>query len=118
MREGDILADRYRVGVLIGAGGTSSKRPSMTTTQLQHRSLDRRWRGAHLVAAFSADGRSIAVGSEAGIIAVVDVVSLDEVCAHWPGHRGAVRALALAPDGKIFASAGDDGQILIWPLVP
>jgi hypothetical protein len=32
------------------------------------------------------------------------------------GHEGAVRALAWAPDGKSFASAGDDGTIRVWDV--
>ncbi len=31
-----------------------------------------------------------------------------------PGHRGAVRALAVEPLGKGFASSGHDGQVLLW----
>lgn len=36
---------------------------------------------------------------------------------HWSGHGGqAVRALALSDDGRMLASGGDDGRVVLWPL--
>jgi hypothetical protein len=34
------------------------------------------------------------------------------------GHTGGVNALGVAPDGSWLASAGDDGTVRIWNLVP
>lgn len=34
----------------------------------------------------------------------------------FTGHRGGVRSLAMAPDGKSMASGSDDGGVLVWDL--
>lgn len=35
----------------------------------------------------------------------------------WPGHgKQAVRALAFSDDGRMLASGGDDGRVVLWPL--
>ncbi len=33
---------------------------------------------------------------------------------HLTGHTQAIRALAWSPDGRLLATAGDDGMVLIW----
>ncbi|MCA9686560.1 MAG: WD40 repeat domain-containing protein, partial [Myxococcales bacterium] len=48
---------------------------------------------------------------EAGIFAATR--SLHDV-RELPGHAGNIIDLAFAPDGKLLASAGRDGQVLLW----
>lgn len=65
--------------------------------------------------AFTPDGR-IVIGSYRGDVIVARPGKTDEGWTRERAHVGTTHAVAVAPDGKSFASAGDDGQILIWPL--
>ncbi len=65
--------------------------------------------------AFTLDGR-IAMGTLRGDVVVVRPGQPYEAVTHERAHGGSASAIAVAPDGKSFASGGADGQILIWPL--
>jgi len=70
---------------------------------------------------FSPDGRLLA-----GVVAnsldrdsrviLWELVS-GKVRAEFSGHRGAISALAFAPDGRTLATAGTDTTVLVWNLV-
>src|SRR5262249_35589977 len=45
-------------------------------------------------------------------------VTVGQRLALLDGHRGAVRAAAFAPDGKLLASAGSDRRVLLYDLPP
>lgn len=61
--------------------------------------------------AFAADGRTVAVASEAGPVALFEIGS--EAPAHvLRGARGALRSLAFV--GNRLVGAGDDGVLRIW----
>jgi WD40 repeat protein len=67
---------------------------------------------------FSPDGKSLATGCQDGSLsmwAVNDGKPLQGFSAK--GHQGALRSLAYAADGRLLASAGDDGRLIVWDLV-
>jgi WD40 repeat protein len=64
----------------------------------------------------SADGRRVAVGTQAGRVRVFDVRGGGEERAAEFVQRGAVTALAFHPDGRRLASASADGMITLWNL--
>jgi WD40 repeat protein len=64
--------------------------------------------------AMSPDGRLLAVGTDDGMVRLLETDS-----GHEPGRRfrhPKVGALAFSPGGKALASGGDDGTILLWNL--
>ncbi|MCS6846200.1 MAG: hypothetical protein RMN52_00625 [Anaerolineae bacterium] len=69
--------------------------------------------------AFSPDGRTLALGSEDGVIVLWDVS--DRGAARPIGnplksHTGSVESVAFSPDGKTLASGSDDNTIVLWDV--
>jgi hypothetical protein len=66
-------------------------------------------------AAFSPDGRLLALGGNAGLVLLWDLKANKEVH-RCVGHAGFVRTVAFSPDGKLLASAGDGPSAILWDV--
>jgi WD40 repeat protein len=66
--------------------------------------------------AIRADGKRAIVGGRDGQVAIVDLTAATDPIIHEGRHVGPVRSIAIAPDGTSFATGGQDGSIVRWPL--
>ncbi|PRY39739.1 hypothetical protein [Umezawaea tangerina] len=74
--------------------------------------------GNLFAAAFSPDGRTLAVAGEAREVHLLDVSdpSHPEQVGLLSGHTGAVSAVAFAPDGRTLATASRDRTVRLWDV--
>ena len=66
-------------------------------------------------AAFSPDGRLLAIAASDGLVRLWDVFGGKELAA-WKGHTGEVTCVAFSPDGRTLASGSSDTTILLWDV--
>jgi sugar lactone lactonase YvrE len=71
--------------------------------------------GSANAAAFSPDGRLLAVGTRAGPVLLWDLATGEE-CGTLRGHEGRVSSLAFSADGKTLASGCFDSTVLLWDV--
>ncbi len=64
--------------------------------------------------AFADDGSVLAIGDNAGDIAVVDVASGEQRGSTLVGHTGSVEAISFHPDGVVLASGSSDRTVRLW----
>ena len=64
---------------------------------------------------FSPDGRTIAVGTEDGVLRLWNVPQGREVLRRT-GHHGAILEVAFLPHGKTVATASSDSTVLLWDV--
>ena len=60
------------------------------------------------------DGTAYAVAEGTRDIAVYSISEWKKKCTFANGHTGEITALSWAPNGTLLASAGADGQIVLW----
>ncbi|HEX6579742.1 MAG TPA: AAA family ATPase [Actinomycetota bacterium] len=70
---------------------------------------------AGFAAAFSHDGRSLAIGLVDGSVGIVDLRTGRQRVMNGR-HNAAIQGLAFSPDDATLVSAGDDEQILVWDV--
>jgi WD40 repeat protein len=68
-------------------------------------------------AAFSPDGRRLALGSPEGTVKLWDPKTAQEAVA-LRGHFGAVRSVAFSPDGHRLVTASNDRTVHVWDARP
>jgi sugar lactone lactonase YvrE len=66
-------------------------------------------------AAFSPDGRLLALGGHPGSVRLYDVAEGQRL-GSFVWHTETVNSVAFSPDGRWLASASDDGFVKLWPV--
>jgi WD40 repeat protein len=80
---------------------------------------DRTWRqkSGLMAKALSPDGKTLATGSEQGVIRLWDLEkNEDEPSRAFKAHETIITQLAFRPDGAVLGSAGYDGLAKLWDL--
>ncbi len=87
---------------------------ALVTSQLPWAALPEKHPGHPTAAAFSPDGRRVALAFAEGDVCLWDARAGGAPALTLAGHKVEVRALAFAPDGKTLATAGADRLVFLW----
>jgi WD40 repeat protein len=81
----------------------------------KRRALDAIEPNAHIVcgAAFSSDGRTLAIGSQDNVVVIWDLAAKKERT-RLSGHSLAVASMAFLPDGKTLLTSSYDSTLKLW----
>ncbi|KAJ8519321.1 hypothetical protein ONZ45_g3731 [Pleurotus djamor] len=71
-------------------------------------------KGSITTAAFSSNGKYVAVAGVDNLVRVLAVTTGMEVMQPRAGHNDRVSALVFSPDGAMLASGSEDRQIILW----
>jgi len=71
--------------------------------------------GGFFSGAFSADGRTLAIGGGDHTVSLFEVATGKERCI-LRGHEDSIASLSFSQDGRRLVSLGDDGIALVWNL--
>lgn len=71
------------------------------------------WGSRYTTLAFSPDGRSLATGSESGLVQLWSAAT-GRIQRTLRGHDDVVNAVAFSPDGEHLAGASSDGTVRLW----
>ena len=67
-----------------------------------------------IAGAWTGGGELFVVGDAAGGVYAFGGTSGDAAWSHAGAHQGGMLAMSIHPDGKLIATAGQDGRILLW----
>jgi WD40 repeat protein/DNA-binding SARP family transcriptional activator len=111
--DGANSANLVEDGRELAVGGTQAVAILNLRTMRRVRTVRLRSTSSIRAEAASPDGRTIAFGTEAGLVSFVDVAT-GRVTPGIGGHTASVQDLRFSPDGQSVVSISNDGAVIVW----